>query len=149
ARRRPLRTCRGARAAASLHERSRDDGAREPGPRRGDVGPALAPAVHCRAASRRAVAARGRRRARRRQSAPPPAPPDPMTVTDPTIAQTLRSFIQENFLYMRPDLEYADDDSLLAKGVIDSLGVMEIVGFLEERFEMTVEQDDVTEQNFG
>ena len=72
-----------------------------------------------------------------------------MTVTDPTIAQTLRSFIQENFLYMRPDLEYADDDSLLAKGVIDSLGVMEIVGFLEERFEMTVEQDDVTEQNFG
>lgn len=72
-----------------------------------------------------------------------------MTVTDPTIAQTLRSFIQENFLYMRPDLQYADDDSLLAKGVIDSLGVMEIVGFLEERFEMTVEQDDVTEQNFG
>lgn len=72
-----------------------------------------------------------------------------MTVTDNTIAQTLRSFIQENFLYMRPDLQYADDDSLLAKGVIDSLGVMEIVGFLEEHFEMTVEQDDVTEQNFG
>jgi acyl carrier protein len=72
-----------------------------------------------------------------------------MTVTDPTIAQALRSFIQENFLYMRPDLQYADDDSLLAKGVIDSLGVMEIVGFLEEHFEMTVEQDDVTEQNFG
>jgi acyl carrier protein len=70
-------------------------------------------------------------------------------VTDQTIAQTLRSFIQENFLYMRPDLQYGDDDSLLAKGVIDSLGVMEIVGFLEERFEMTVEQDDVTEQNFG
>jgi acyl carrier protein len=72
-----------------------------------------------------------------------------MTVTDPTIAQALRSFIQENFLYMRPDLQYADDDSLLAKGVIDSLGVMEIVGFLEEHFEMTVEQDEVTEQNFG
>ncbi|HRN54060.1 MAG TPA: acyl carrier protein [Gemmatimonadaceae bacterium] len=70
-------------------------------------------------------------------------------MTDQTIAQTLRSFIQENFLYMRPDLQYGDDDSLLAKGVIDSLGVMEIVGFLEERFEMTVEQDDVTEQNFG
>ena len=72
-----------------------------------------------------------------------------MTVTDQTIAQRLRSFIQENFLYMRPDLQFADDDSLLAKGVIDSLGVMEIVGFLEESFEMTVEQDDVTEQNFG
>lgn len=70
-------------------------------------------------------------------------------MTDQTIAQTLRSFIQENFLYMRPDLQYGNDDSLLAKGVIDSLGVMEIVGFLEERFEMTVEQDDVTEQNFG
>lgn len=70
-------------------------------------------------------------------------------MTDHTIAQTLRSFIQENFLYMRPDLQYADDDSLLAKGVIDSLGVMEIVGFLEETFALTVEQEDVTEQNFG
>lgn len=72
-----------------------------------------------------------------------------MTVTEQTIAQTLRSFIQENFLYMRPDLQYADDDSLLAKGVIDSLGVMEIVGFLEETFGLTVDQDEVTEQNFG
>lgn len=70
-------------------------------------------------------------------------------MTDQTIAQTLRSFIQENFLYMRPDLQYGDDDSLLAKGVIDSLGVMEIVGFLEEQYGFTVEQDDVTEQNFG
>lgn len=66
-----------------------------------------------------------------------------------TLLQTLRSFVQENFLYMRPDLKYADDDSLLAKGVIDSLGVMEIVGFVEETWQFTVDQSDVTEHNFG
>lgn len=70
-------------------------------------------------------------------------------MTDQTIVQTIRAFIQDNFLYMRPDLQYGDDDSLLAKGVIDSLGVMEVVGFLEETYGFTVEQDDVTERNFG
>jgi acyl carrier protein len=65
------------------------------------------------------------------------------------IRQALRTFVQENFLYMRPDLSFADDDSLLANGVIDSLGVMEIVGFIEERWSLAIEPDDVTEQNFG
>lgn len=71
-------------------------------------------------------------------------------MTDSTaIRSALRSFVQENFLYMRPDLQYGDEDSLLAKGVIDSLGVMEIVGHVEETWGISVDQADITEQNFG
>lgn len=66
-----------------------------------------------------------------------------------TARETLRAFIQENFLYMRPDLQFADHDSLLAKGVIDSLGVLEIVGFVEETWSVPVDPTAVTEQNFG
>lgn len=68
---------------------------------------------------------------------------------DAGIRQAMRSYITENFLYMRPDLQFGDDDSLLAKGVIDSLGVMELVGFVEEQFAVKAEEADVTEANFG
>lgn len=65
------------------------------------------------------------------------------------IRQQLRAFIQENFLYMRPDLKFGDDESLFTRGVIDSLGVMEIVGHVEEHWGLAIDPDDVTEQNFG
>ena len=38
------------------------------------------------------------------------------------IRQKLRAFVQDTFLYMRPDLRF-DDKSLFTTGVIDSLGV--------------------------
>lgn len=65
------------------------------------------------------------------------------------ILTSLRQFVRDNFLYMRPDFQFADADSLLLKGVIDSLGVMEVVGFVEETWQITVLPADVTEQNFG
>ncbi len=39
------------------------------------------------------------------------------------IRQKLRAFVQDIFLYMRPDLRFGDDESLFTTGVIDSLGV--------------------------
>jgi acyl carrier protein len=41
------------------------------------------------------------------------------------------------------------DDDLLAKGVVDSHGVMELVGFIEERYDITVRDEDLTPENFG
>jgi len=71
-------------------------------------------------------------------------------MTDSTaIKHRLRGFIDDTFLYMRPDLTFGDDDSLFTKGVIDSLGVMEIVGFIEEEYALQVDPADLTEQNFG
>lgn len=70
-------------------------------------------------------------------------------MTDSEILATLRQFIQDNFLYMKPDFVLGDDDSLLRKGVVDSMGVMEVLGFLEETFEVTPADDEVTEANLG
>ena len=41
------------------------------------------------------------------------------------------------------------DGSLLRNGVFDSLGVMEVIGFVEETFGIAVEEGQVTEANFG
>ena len=70
-------------------------------------------------------------------------------MTEAEVRSQLRTYIAENFLYMRRDLQLGDDDSLLRKGVIDSLGVMEVLGFVEETFGLHVDQNDITEENFG
>ena len=64
------------------------------------------------------------------------------------VAQT-RAYITENFLYTRPDLRLGDDDRLLERGIIDSMGVMELVGFLQDQFGVKVDEREITEEHFG
>ena len=55
--------------------------------------------------------------------------------------------LQEVACLMR-DQDIGDDESLLRTGVISSLGMMEVVGWVEESFGVTVEPEEITEQNF-
>ena len=61
----------------------------------------------------------------------------------------MRDFIQANFLYMRPELELRDDDDLLNLGVIDSIGFVELVGEVEERYGVSIADVEIVEENFG
>lgn len=61
----------------------------------------------------------------------------------------VRAFVVETYLYMRPGTTLSDDDALLGKGIIDSLGVMELVGFVEATFGVRVDPAEITEINFG
>ncbi len=65
------------------------------------------------------------------------------------ILARLRSYVEENFLYMRPDFELADDASLLGNGIVDSMGVMEVIAFIEEDLGVVVADEDITEENVG
>lgn len=65
------------------------------------------------------------------------------------VRDDLYDYIQENFLYMRPDVTLRDEDGFLELGVIDSVGVVELVGEVEERYGIEVDDVDVTEENFG
>ena len=69
-------------------------------------------------------------------------------MTDDVIGRT-RAYIHENFLYMRRDYALQDSTSLLGDGVLDSMGVMELVQFLESTFGIEVGEEDITEENFG
>lgn len=59
----------------------------------------------------------------------------------------VRSFINDNFLFGRGTDELGSDDSLVENGVIDSTGVMELVMFLEQTFEIKVADDELIPQN--
>ena len=58
----------------------------------------------------------------------------------------VREFLRRNFLYAG-DAGLADGDSLLEKGVLDSTGVLELVGFLESEFGVKVEDEDMVPDN--
>ena len=60
-----------------------------------------------------------------------------------------RAYVQETFLYTRPDFALGDDDRLLQRGVIDSMGVMELLAFLRTEFGVVVADEDITESNLG
>ena len=66
-----------------------------------------------------------------------------------SIQQALRLYVDENCLYMRRGVVVGDDESLLTRGVIDSLGVVELVAFVEERWNISVDAAEIVEANFG
>lgn len=65
------------------------------------------------------------------------------------IVNRTRDWVRENFLYMRPDWALGDGDPMLGSGVIDSVGVIELVEFLQRNFGITVADDEITETNLG
>jgi acyl carrier protein len=65
------------------------------------------------------------------------------------VRRAVRAYIEDNFLYMRPDLELRDGDGLLELGVVDSLGFVELVEEVQALFGISVRDVDITEENFG
>jgi acyl carrier protein len=61
------------------------------------------------------------------------------------IEREIRSFLVTHFLSGRAD-HLRDDGSLLGN-VVDSLGVLDLVTFLQEHFKITVEDEDVVPSN--
>jgi acyl carrier protein len=58
----------------------------------------------------------------------------------------LRDFIRKQFLFDET-AELGDDDPLFPD-VIDSLGVMEVVDFVEERYAVSLDEEDLLADNF-
>lgn len=61
--------------------------------------------------------------------------------------QKIRDFIVENFLFGDGDPLSSDTLSLLDEGIIDSVGVMELVAFLEKDFGLSISDDELIPEN--
>ena len=62
------------------------------------------------------------------------------------IERDVRVFISENFILDGEVLE--GDASLTGEGVLDSMGVLELIMFVEERFGFKVPDEDTLPENF-
>jgi acyl carrier protein len=63
------------------------------------------------------------------------------------IEQELREFVINNFLFGQGGNGLSNDDSFLEKGIIDSTGVLELVAFLEEKFQITLQDEELVPAN--
>lgn len=59
----------------------------------------------------------------------------------------LRQFITDSIMYGHNTSFLTDDASFLENGVIDSTGVLELIGYMETRFGITVEDQELVPEN--
>lgn len=62
--------------------------------------------------------------------------------------QQIKKFILGNFLFTDDDSAFADDTSLIQQGIVDSTGILELIGFIEETWPLHVPPEDMTPANF-
>jgi len=65
-----------------------------------------------------------------------------------TISERVRQFIQATFPLARKQNTLADYDSLFSSGIVDSLGVLDLVTYLENEFDVIVADEDLLAENF-
>jgi acyl carrier protein len=64
------------------------------------------------------------------------------------IEAQIKDYIAKNLLFSDNGFPYAENVSFLDEGIVDSIGVMELVAFVGENFAVKVDDLDVTPDNF-
>lgn len=65
-----------------------------------------------------------------------------------SLEQQLRDYIVDTFLFGEGADSFSDDDSLLERGILDSTGVLELVAYMNESFEIRVADHELVPENF-
>jgi len=64
-----------------------------------------------------------------------------------SIQTDVRDFVAENFLFGDDPESLLNDDSFLETGIIDSTGVLELVSFIEDKYSVEVDDDELIPEN--
>jgi acyl carrier protein len=62
------------------------------------------------------------------------------------LKQQIRDFVTSNF-YVADPASLEDSNSLLDRGIIDSTGVLEVIAFIEETFDIAVQDSEMLPDN--
>lgn len=62
--------------------------------------------------------------------------------------EQLKQYVQQELLDADQQVDIQDDDNLLMTEIVDSLGMMRLVAFIEDRWAIPVPPEDVTIENF-
>lgn len=63
-------------------------------------------------------------------------------------SDVIMTFIVENFLF-GDNSQLKTDTPLFEKGIIDSTGVLELVSFIEEKYNINFQDDELAQDNFS
>ena len=65
-----------------------------------------------------------------------------------TIEEQIKEFISRNLIFSNNGFPYSEEASFLDQGIVDSIGIMELVAFVEDNYKLTVEDWEITPMNF-
>lgn len=65
-----------------------------------------------------------------------------------SITPEIHDYISRNFLFSDKGFQYGNDASFLEEGIIDSLGIIELVAFVEKKFGISVADHELLPNNF-
>lgn len=63
------------------------------------------------------------------------------------VRERIRSYLFDHFIHDMVDDDLGDEDSFLDHGILDSTGVLELVTFLEETFDIIIEDEELVPEN--
>lgn len=64
------------------------------------------------------------------------------------IEQEVRRFVVDNFLFGEGEQNLSNDDSFLEKGIVDSMGILTLVSFVQEKYGFEVPDQDLVPENW-
>ena len=70
-----------------------------------------------------------------------------MVETNDAILTQVRSFIIENYLFGNEETMTAPDESFMENGIIDSLGILELIEFCEDTFDISINDEELIPEN--
>ena len=64
------------------------------------------------------------------------------------LKENIRDYIAKNMLFSEDGFNRSDDASFLEEGIIDSVGFMELVTYVQQTFNIEVGQEELVPDNF-
>ena len=64
------------------------------------------------------------------------------------VAQKIRTFVIDNLLFGQGGDTFSNEDSFLEKRLIDSMGVLSLVEFVAEQFQIPIEDSEIVPENW-
>jgi acyl carrier protein len=65
-----------------------------------------------------------------------------------TLEQQIRTYIAQNILFSGNNYPYPDEVSFLDQGIVDSMNVLELVTFIEDKYGVQVDDREIVPDNF-
>ncbi len=64
-----------------------------------------------------------------------------------SLEEQIRGYVLENYLFTDDQSALNSADSFLEKGILDSTGILEVIYFIEDEFNVKVEDDEMIPEN--
>jgi acyl carrier protein len=64
------------------------------------------------------------------------------------IERKIRQFVVDNYFFGKDEREFSDEDSFLDKGVLDSLGILTLVSFIQQEYAIQIDDQELVPDNW-